>query len=78
MTIHMRDAKGVRSTDEGDDDISACAGICLICIASVATWVSVVGAFMVHDSADNGWLVSVAGLVVFAWSLVRLGRVGRL
>ncbi|MCL6557227.1 MAG: hypothetical protein K6U74_00210 [Firmicutes bacterium] len=67
----------VRSSDSGDDDIGSCAGICLICIASMAAWIGVVGAFMVYSQAKNGWLVSVTGLVVFVLALVRLAKVGR-
>lgn len=67
----------VRSSDSGDDDMGSCAGISLICIASIAAWIGVVGAFMVHGQAENGWLVSATGLVVFVLALVRLGKVGR-
>lgn len=66
-----------RSSDSGDDDMDGCAGISLICIASLSAWIGVVGAFMVYSQAKNGWLVSATGLIVFVLAVVRLGKVGR-
>lgn len=76
--MRRRKASGqVRSSDSGDDDMEICLGISLVCIASMAAWIGVIGAFMVYSQAENGWLVSITGLVVFVLALVRLAKVGR-
>lgn len=76
--LKRRKASGqVRSSDSGNDDMEICLGISLVCIASMAAWVGVIGAFMVHSKTENGWIVSITGLVVFIAACVRLMRIDR-